>query len=86
MKKTAPTLGGLLFIPIGVVVAHVFAGSSSIEVSGAAGATIAFAAVGLLSDILSLTKNHWRALPALTEVLLEVTIFIRSIVFGVIIC
>ncbi|KHN33139.1 Phospho-N-acetylmuramoyl-pentapeptide-transferase like [Glycine soja] len=74
MKKTAPTLGGLLFIPIGVVVAHVFAGSSSIEVSGAAGATIAFAAVGLLSDILSLTKNHWRALPALTEVLLEVAV------------
>ncbi|KAL2588713.1 hypothetical protein AAZV13_13G184600 [Glycine max] len=74
MKKTTPTLGGLLFIPVGVVVAHVFAGSSSIEVSGAAGATIGFAAVGLLSDILSLTKNHWRGLPALTEVLLEVAV------------
>ncbi|KAG4945790.1 hypothetical protein JHK87_041797 [Glycine soja] len=60
------------------VVAHVFAGSSSIEVSGAAGATIAFAAVGLLSDILSLTKNHWRALPALTEVLLENSIVTHS--------
>jgi len=71
-KKCIPTLGGLLFVPIGIIVAHVFASSSSIEVSGAAGATIAFAAVGLLSDILSLT-NHWRVLPALAEVLLQVT-------------
>ncbi|CAJ1962211.1 unnamed protein product [Sphenostylis stenocarpa] len=73
MKKRTPTLGGLLFVPIGIIVAHVFARSSSIEVSGAAAATIAFAAVGLLSDILSFT-NHWRGLPALTEVLLEVAV------------
>lgn len=72
--KTTPTLGGLFFVPIGIIVAHVIADSSSIEVSGAAGVTIAFAAVGLLSDILSLTKNHWRGLPALAEVLLEVAV------------
>ncbi|KAK8468948.1 hypothetical protein PHAVU_006G163900 [Phaseolus vulgaris] len=72
-KKCTPTLGGLLFVPIGIIVAHVFASSSSTEVSGAAGATIAFAAVGLLSDILSLT-NHWRVLPVLTEVLLQVAV------------
>jgi len=71
-KKLTPTLGGLLFVPIGIIVAHVYASSSSTAVSGAAGATIAFAAVGLLSDILSLT-NHRRVLPALTEVLLQVT-------------
>ncbi|WVY93746.1 hypothetical protein V8G54_032834 [Vigna mungo] len=69
-KKLTPTLGGLLFVPIGIIVAHVYASSSSTEVSGAAGATIAFAAVGLLSDILSLT-NHRRVLPVLTEVLLQ---------------
>ncbi|RDX62944.1 Phospho-N-acetylmuramoyl-pentapeptide-transferase-like protein, partial [Mucuna pruriens] len=74
MKKRTPTLGGLLFIPFGIIVTHVFAGSSSIEVSGASGVTIAFAAVGLLSDVLSLTKNHWRSLPALTEILLEVAV------------
>ncbi|XP_027335036.1 phospho-N-acetylmuramoyl-pentapeptide-transferase homolog isoform X2 [Abrus precatorius] len=74
LKKRTPTLGGLFFIPIGITVAHVIAGSSSIEVSGAAGVTIAFAAVGLLGDILSLTKNHWRGLPALAEVLLEVAV------------
>nr|KYP38758.1 Phospho-N-acetylmuramoyl-pentapeptide-transferase isogeny [Cajanus cajan] len=74
MKKRTPTLGGLLFIPIGVIVAHVFASSTSLEMSGAAGVTIAFAAVGLLSDILILTRKHWRGLPTLTEVLLEVAV------------
>ncbi|KAJ1414233.1 Phospho-N-acetylmuramoyl-pentapeptide transferase, conserved site [Sesbania bispinosa] len=71
LKKRTPTMGGLFFVPIGIIVAHVIVGSSSIEVSGAAGVTIAFAAIGLLSDILSLTKNHWRGLPALAEVVLE---------------
>ncbi|KAI5447470.1 variant 2, Phospho-N-acetylmuramoyl-pentapeptide-transferase [Lathyrus oleraceus] len=74
LKRRTPTLGGLLFVPIGVIVAHVIADSSSIEVSGVCGVTIAFAAVGLLSDILNLTKNHWRGLPALTEVCLEVAV------------
>ncbi|MCI15331.1 phospho-N-acetylmuramoyl-pentapeptide-transferase, partial [Trifolium medium] len=40
-------------------------------VAGASGVTIAFAAVGLLSDILNLTKNHRRGLPELAEVFLE---------------
>ncbi|CAL0301235.1 unnamed protein product [Lupinus luteus] len=70
-SKKTPTLGGLFFIPVGITVAQVIAGSSSIEVSGAAGVTIAFAAVGLLNDILSLTKNHRRGLPAFAEVLME---------------
>ena len=86
LRKRTPTLGGLFSVPIGVVVALFFAGSLSIEVSGAAGVTIAFAAVGLLNDILSLTKSHRRGLPALAEVLLEVTTFfiiIKSFVFAV---
>lgn len=74
-NKRTPTLGGLFFVPIGVIVAQIIAGSSSIEVSGAAGVTIAFAAVGLLNDMLCLTKNHRRGLPAFAEVLLEVTTF-----------
>ncbi|KAL5097191.1 hypothetical protein RYX36_001518 [Vicia faba] len=74
LKRSTPTLGGLLFVPIGVIVAHVIADFSSIEVSGVSGVTIAFAAVGLLSDILNLTKNHWRGLPALAEVFLEVAV------------
>ncbi|WJX26979.1 phospho-N-acetylmuramoyl-pentapeptide-transferase [Trifolium repens] len=74
LKRRTPTLGGLFFVPIGIIVAHVIAESSSIEVAGASGITIAFAAVGLLSDILNLTKNHWRGLPELAEVFLEVAV------------
>lgn len=74
LKRRTPTLGGLFFVPIGIIVANVIADTSSIEVSGASGVTIAFAAVGLLSDILNLTKNHWRGLPALVEVFSEVAV------------
>ncbi|CAJ2658624.1 unnamed protein product [Trifolium pratense] len=73
-KRRTHTLGGLFFVPIGIIVAHVITASSSIEVAGASGVTIAFAAVGLLSDILNLTKNHWRGLPELAEVFLEVAV------------
>lgn len=75
MKKGVPTLGGLLFIPIGVTVARAIGGYSSIILSGAAGATLAFAAIGLLDDILRLIKNQKRGLPAWTKVLLEVNLF-----------
>lgn len=67
-------VGWFIFVPIGIIVAHVIADTSSIEVSGASCVTIAFAAVGLLSDILNLTKNHWRGLPALVEVFSEVAV------------
>lgn len=63
-KKRTPTLGGLFFIPIGIIVAKVLVGFSSIEVSGAAVATTAFASVGLLDDILSLMKNRSNGLSA----------------------
>ncbi|MED6147481.1 Phospho-N-acetylmuramoyl-pentapeptide-transferase [Stylosanthes scabra] len=36
--------------------------------------TVAFAALGLLNDILSLTKNHKRGLPALAEFILEIAV------------
>ncbi|KAL1335610.1 hypothetical protein AAHE18_10G001400 [Arachis hypogaea] len=74
LRKRTPTLGGLFFVPIGIIVALLLVGSSSAEVSGAAGMTVAFAAVGLLNDILSLTKNHRRGLPALAELILEIAV------------
>ncbi|GLU22684.1 hypothetical protein SLE2022_387410 [Rubroshorea leprosula] len=55
-KRRTPTMGGLFFIPVGVCVAKVIAGSST-EVSGAAAASLAFAAIGLLDDNLSLIKK-----------------------------
>ncbi|CAL5409146.1 unnamed protein product [Camellia sinensis] len=70
-KKGIPTMGGLFFVPIGIIVAEVLVGFSSIEVSGAAAATLAFAAIGLLDDILSLIKNHNNGLSAWMRILLE---------------
>ncbi|KAF8408912.1 hypothetical protein HHK36_004982 [Tetracentron sinense] len=70
-KKGTPTMGGLFFIPIGVTVARFIAGFSSVEVSGAVAATLAFGAIGFLDDILSFTKNHNYGLPAWIKILLE---------------
>ncbi|KAF5475157.1 hypothetical protein F2P56_006992 [Juglans regia] len=74
LKKRTPTMGGLFFVPIGVTVAGFIAGFSSTEVSGAATATLAFAAIGLLDDILSVSKNHNSVLLAWTKLLLEVAV------------
>lgn len=72
MKKRTPTMGGLFFVPIGVVVAKLIAGSSCPEVSGAAAATLAFGAIGLLDDIFILIKNHSSGLSGRLKLLLEV--------------
>lgn len=74
-KKGTPTMGGLFFVPIGIIVAEVIVGFSSIEVSGAACATLAFAAIGLLDDFLSLVKNQNSGLSAWIRILLEVNDF-----------
>ncbi|KAI9126974.1 hypothetical protein K1719_001533 [Acacia pycnantha] len=74
LKKSVPTLGGLLFVPIGIFVTRAVGGFSSAEVTGAAGATLAFAAIGLLDDILSLATKQKRGLPAWAKVLLEVAV------------
>ncbi|EXC29374.1 Phospho-N-acetylmuramoyl-pentapeptide-transferase-like protein [Morus notabilis] len=73
MKKRTPTMGGLFFVPIGVVVAKLIAGSSCPEVSGAAAATLAFGAIGLLDDIFILIKNHSSGLSGRLKLLLELT-------------
>lgn len=71
-KKGTPTMGGLLFVPIGVIVAEVIVGFSSVEVSAAACATLAFAAIGLLDDLLSFVKKQNNGLSAWIKVLFEV--------------
>ncbi|XP_021661926.2 phospho-N-acetylmuramoyl-pentapeptide-transferase homolog isoform X2 [Hevea brasiliensis] len=70
-KRGTPTMGGLFFIPIGIGVAKLIAGFSSVEVSGAAVATVAFASIGLLDDILSLIKNHNNGLSSQIKLFLE---------------
>nr|XP_027089290.1 phospho-N-acetylmuramoyl-pentapeptide-transferase homolog isoform X5 [Coffea arabica] len=70
-KSGTPTMGGLYFIPIGIIVAEVIVGFSSIEVSGAAAVTLVFAAIGLVDDLLSL-KNNNNGLSAKMRILLEI--------------
>lgn len=78
-KKGTPTMGGLYFVPIGLLVAQVLLGSSSIEVSAAVIATIAFATIGLADDLLCLNKIN-RSLPVWTRTILEVNLFIDLLV------
>ncbi|KAK4440155.1 Phospho-N-acetylmuramoyl-pentapeptide-transferase [Sesamum alatum] len=70
-KKGTPTMGGLYFVPIGLLVAEVLLNFSSIEVSGAAAATVVFAAIGLLDDLLSINNGN-DGLPGWMRILLEV--------------
>lgn len=73
-KRATPTMGGLFFIPIGVIVSRAIVGFKSIEVYGAAAATLAFAAIGLLDDILSFIKKHNYGLPGRTKLFLQVIV------------
>ncbi|CAN4080193.1 unnamed protein product [Withania somnifera] len=70
-KKGIPSMGGLYFIPIGVIVAGVIVGFSSLEVLGASAATLTFAAIGLLYDLISMRNNNV-GLSARFRILLEV--------------
>ncbi|KAL0363563.1 UNVERIFIED_CONTAM: Phospho-N-acetylmuramoyl-pentapeptide-transferase [Sesamum calycinum] len=70
-KKGTPTMGGLYFVPIGLLVAEVLLNFSSTEVSGAAAATVVFAAIGLLDDLLSI-NNCNDGLPGWMRIFLEV--------------
>ncbi|KAM3284665.1 phospho-N-acetylmuramoyl-pentapeptide-transferase isoform X1 [Capsicum chacoense] len=70
-KKGTPTMGGLYFIPIGVIVAEVIVGFSSLEVLGASAATLTFAAIGLLDDLISMRNNNV-GLSARFQIILEV--------------
>lgn len=73
-KKGTPTMGGLYFIPIGVTVAGYTTRFSSVEVAGAATATLAFAVIGLLDDFLSFIKNRNHGLPGWIRILLEAAV------------
>ncbi|XP_047318651.1 phospho-N-acetylmuramoyl-pentapeptide-transferase homolog [Impatiens glandulifera] len=57
-KKITATMGGLLFVPIGIVVAELLLGFSSIEVSASAIATLSLATVGLVDDVSGIVKNR----------------------------
>lgn len=74
-KRASPTMGGLFFVPIGVGVAKYVAGFSSVEVTGTAVATLAFATIGLLDDIVTVIKNRNSGLSVWLKIFLEVKVF-----------
>ncbi|KAJ0809917.1 putative phospho-N-acetylmuramoyl-pentapeptide-transferase [Helianthus annuus] len=73
-KKGTTTMGGLFLIPIGVGVAEVLVGFSSIEVAGASIATLAFATIGLVDDFLCLVKRRRIGLSQWVRILLELAV------------
>ncbi|CAH2078672.1 unnamed protein product [Thlaspi arvense] len=70
-RQTIPTMGGLFFVPVGVVVAIALTKFSSVEVAGAAAATVVFAAIGFVDDYLSLCSDNNNGLSAKIQLLLE---------------
>lgn len=71
-RPTIPTMGGLFFVPIGVVVAIALTKFSSIGVCGSAVATVAFATIGIVDDSLSLHSDNNNGLSVKIQLLLEV--------------
>ncbi|XP_008783937.1 phospho-N-acetylmuramoyl-pentapeptide-transferase homolog [Phoenix dactylifera] len=73
-KRATPTMGGLFFLPIGIVVARGIAGLNSTPINGAVVATVACAVIGLLEDTLSWIKNPNYGLPQWLKFFLQVAV------------
>ncbi|KAL0925692.1 hypothetical protein M5K25_004057 [Dendrobium thyrsiflorum] len=74
-KKGTPTMGGLFFIPIGIAVASQMSNYKySWLVSGSILATLAFAGIGLIDDLLSCIKGHNYGLPGWIKFSLQVAV------------
>ncbi|CAA7397727.1 unnamed protein product [Spirodela intermedia] len=71
-KKGAVTMGGLFFIPIGVLVAGTTTGFSSAVVFGSGAITFVFLVIGLLDDALNFVKNRTYGLPRWIKLMLQV--------------
>lgn len=71
-KIGTPTMGGLYFVPVGLIIARLITGCSSPEVSGPVTVTLAFAAIGLLDDSLTFIRNHNYGLPGWLKFSLQV--------------
>ncbi|KAH9312171.1 hypothetical protein KI387_027206, partial [Taxus chinensis] len=73
-KMGTPTMGGLYFVPIGLVISSLWTRHShlELEVLGAVTVTLAFGAIGLLDDGLSLIRNHNYGLPGWLKLALQV--------------
>ncbi|GLJ07421.1 hypothetical protein SUGI_0066660 [Cryptomeria japonica] len=72
VKMGTPTMGGLYFVPVGLVIASLLTRCAHIEVLGTLTVTLAFGAIGLLDDSLSLIRNHNYGLPGWLKFVLQV--------------
>jgi phospho-N-acetylmuramoyl-pentapeptide-transferase len=77
-SKVKPTMGGLFFIPIGVIVGVVFIGKTSEPVNGSIVATLAFGAIGLLDDVLRGAGGH-AGLPGWLKLIIQVSILLVTL-------
>lgn len=71
-KVGTPTMGGLFFIPLGVIVAGFSTHFVSREICGLIMATLVFGAIGLLDDVLVLIHKHNYGLPGWLKFFLQV--------------
>eukprot|EP00897_Mesotaenium_endlicherianum_P011035 jgi/Mesen1/9960/ME000716S09337 len=73
-KAGTPTMGGLFFLPVGLIVAILAIGFPAQELRAVALATLAFGLVGLLDDALGLVKRHNYGLPGWIKFLLQMVV------------
>lgn len=71
-KVGTPTMGGLIFIPVGVTIAAVATHFASQQLNGLIAATLLFGTIGLLDDMLGLIRKHNYGLPGLCKFCLQV--------------
>lgn len=73
-KRGTPTMGGLFFVPIGIVVASHMTNYKSLPVFGSILATLAFSGIGLIDDLLSCIKSHNYGLPGWIKLSLQAAV------------
>ncbi|KAK8678116.1 hypothetical protein V6N13_143627 [Hibiscus sabdariffa] len=71
--QRSPTMGGLFFLPVGIFVANFVTGFYSVEVAAAAAAaaTLVFAMIGPIDDVLCFIKQHNSGLSPRLRLLVE---------------
>jgi phospho-N-acetylmuramoyl-pentapeptide-transferase len=70
-KAGTPTMGGVFFVPIGLIVALVWSGFAA-PVLGAAGLTLAYGAIGWLDDWQILRRKSNKGISPRTKLLLQI--------------
>lgn len=73
-KMGTPTMGGLFFIPVGLIVSGFITHFFSLELYGLITATLAFGAIGLLDDVLVMVKKCNYGLPGWCKLWLQVCV------------